>query len=328
MKNTVLVTGGAGYIGSHACKALAAAGYTPVVYDNLSYGHEWAVKWGPLEVGDIGDHARLQTVIRKHQPVAVMHFAAFAYVGESVANPLKYYRNNVAGTLTLIEEMLDAGIDKMVFSSTCATYGIPEEIPIKESHVQQPVNPYGASKLMVERLLRDAGSAHGLRSISLRYFNAGGADPDGEVGESHDPETHLIPLVLDAAIGRRPFITVYGGDYPTVDGTCIRDYIHVSDLAMAHVHALQALESGSESRAYNLGNGQGFSVCEIIEMAEKITGKTITLQWGDRRTGDPPILVGDSSRIRDELGWKPKFERIESIIETAWVWHGLSRPRN
>lgn len=248
----ILVTGGAGYIGSHACKALALAGYTPVAYDNLVYGHESAVKWGPFEKGDISDRKRLDQVIEKHRPAAVMHFAAYAYVGESVDDPGKYYRNNVVGTLTLLEAMRDHSIDQFVFSSTCATYGVPQQMPIAEDHTQQPINPYGASKLMVEQMLRDFGVAHGLRAISLRYFNAAGADPDAEIGEDHDPETHLIPLVLDAAAGRRESIAVFGDDYATPDGTCIRDYIHVTDLASAHVLALQALESGAESNAYNL----------------------------------------------------------------------------
>lgn len=296
----ILVTGGAGYIGSHACKALAKAGHTPITYDNLVYGHRWAVKWGPLEEGDIADRDRLSEVIAKYQPVAVMHFAAYAYVGESVQDPGKYYRNNVAGTLTLLEVMRDLGIDKFIFSSTCATYGIPESVPIREDHPQRPINPYGASKLMIERMLQDFDVAHGLRSISLRYFNAAGADPDGEIGEAHDPETHLIPLVLDAAAGKRTAITVFGDDYETPDGTCIRDYIHVADLADAHVLALKALEDGAKTTAYNLGNGHGFSVKEVIETAERVAGKTVPVEIGQRRPGDPAKLVGDSTRIRSE----------------------------
>ena len=229
----ILVTGGAGYIGSHACKALAKAGYTPIAYDNLVYGHEWAVKWGPFEQGDILDRKRLDEVIKKYRPAAIMHFAAFAYVGESVEQPGKYYRNNVTGSLTLLEAMRDHGVPYIIFSSTCATYGEPEQIPIPENHKQSPINPYGHSKLMIEQMLSDFDVAHGIRSVSLRYFNAAGADPDGETGEDHDPETHLIPLVLDAAIGKRPSITIFGDDYDTPDGTCIRDYIHVTDLASA-----------------------------------------------------------------------------------------------
>lgn len=324
MSNTrsVLVTGGAGYIGSHACKALAKAGYTPVSYDNLVYGHEAAVKWGPLEVGDILDRARLDEVIQRYHPAAVMHFAAFAYVGESVENPAKYYRNNVVGSLNLVEACQSQGIDKFVFSSTCATYGVPAEIPMTESHPQQPVNPYGQSKLMIEQILKDFDHAYGLRSISLRYFNAAGADPDGETGEEHEPETHLIPLVLDAAAGKRPHITIYGDDYDTSDGTCIRDYIHVSDLADAHVLALDVLEQGAPSAAYNLGNGNGFSVLEVIESARKVTGIDITAQYGERRAGDPAKLIADAGLIRSELGWQPGYPDIETIIQTAWDWHG------
>ena len=317
----VLVTGGAGYIGSHACKALAQAGYTPVAYDNLVYGHEWAVKWGPLEVADIADRARLDDVIAKYEPSAVMHFAAYAYVGESVDNPLKYYRNNMAGSLTLLEAMRDNDINKIIFSSTCATYGNPLVVPIAEDHPQNPINPYGASKLMVEQMLADAGSAHGLRSIALRYFNAAGADPDCEIGEEHDPETHLIPLVLDAVVGKRSHVTVFGDDYDTPDGTCIRDYIHVTDLAQAHVMALQSLLNGTVSKVYNLGNGQGFSVKEVIEMAERVAGREIPVEMGERRPGDPPVLIGNAGKIINELGWQPRFAGLEQIIETAWRWH-------
>ena len=317
----VLVTGGAGYIGSHACKALAQAGYTPVAYDNLVYGHEWAVKWGPLEVADIADRARLDDVIAKYEPSAVMHFAAYAYVGESVDNPLKYYRNNMAGSLTLLEAMRDNDINKIIFSSTCATYGNPLVVPIAEDHPQNPINPYGASKLMVEQMLADAGSAHGLRSIALRYFNAAGADPDCEIGEEHDPETHLIPLVLDAVVGKRSHVTVFGDDYDTPDGTCIRDYIHVTDLAQAHVMALQSLPNWPVSKAYNLGNGQGFSVKEVIEMAERVAGREIPVEMGERRPGDPPVLIGNAGKIINELGWKPRFAGLEQIIETAWRWY-------
>jgi len=325
---TVLVTGGAGYIGSHACKALAAAGYRPVSYDNLVYGHRWAVRWGPLEVGDIGDRARLEEVIAQYRPAAVMHFAGYAYVGESVQDPGKYYRNNAAGTLTLLEAMRDGGIGRLIFSSTCSTYGVPEQIPITEDHPQRPINPYGASKLMIERMLQDFGAAHGLRSVALRYFNAAGADPDGETGESHDPETHLIPLVLDAAAGRRPAITVFGEDYDTPDGTCIRDYIHVTDLADAHVLALQALERGASSTAYNLGNGTGFSVREVIERAERVTGRSIPVEIGPRRDGDPPRLIGDARRIRHELGWTPRYADLDAILATAWRWHQRGEDRD
>ena len=317
----ILVTGGAGYIGSHACKALAEAGYTPVSYDNLVYGHRWAVRWGPLEEGDINDRARLDVVLAQYQPAAVMHFAAYAYVGESVQEPGKYYRNNVAGTLTLLEALRDHSISRIIFSSTCATYGVPERTPIGEQHPLRPINPYGASKLMIERMLTDFDTAHGLKSIALRYFNAAGADPDAEIGEAHDPETHLIPLVLDAAAGMRPAITIHGDDYATPDGTCIRDYIHVTDLAQAHVLALQALERGAESTVYNLGNGQGFSVRQVIDRAEADTGKPIPVAIGPRRPGDPPRLVGDATRIRRDLGWQPQYADLDTILSTAWRWH-------
>ncbi len=317
----ILVTGGAGYIGSHACKALAAAGYTPITYDNLVYGHPWAVKWGPLEKGDILDRTRLDEVITTYRPEAVMHFAAYAYVGESVENPGKYYRNNVTGALTLLEVMRDHRIDKFIFSSTCATYGVPKEMPISEDHSQFPINPYGNSKLMVEQILKDFHLAHGIRSISLRYFNAAGADADSEIGEKHDPETHLIPLILDAATGKRSHITIFGDDYDTPDGTCIRDYIHVTDIAAAHILALEKLGSQDGACAYNLGNGKGFSVKEVIDTARKVTECDIPTQIGLRRAGDPPRLVGDSTRIRNELGWEPVFSDLTSIIETAWKWH-------
>lgn len=321
---TVLVTGGAGYIGSHACKALAHAGYLPVSYDSLEHGHAEAVRWGPLEQGNIADRARLDEVITRHRPLAVMHFAAYAYVGESVSDPGKYYRNNVAGSLTLLEALRDHGIAACIFSSTCATYGVPQRLPLTEDHPQQPINPYGASKLMVERMLGDFDAAHGLRSISLRYFNAAGADPEGETGESHDPETHLIPLVLDAAAGTRPSVTVYGSDYDTADGTCIRDYIHVSDLADAHVLAMRALLDGAKTTAYNLGNGAGFSVHEVIDCARRVTGRDIAVAEGARRPGDPAVLVGDAHRIRTELGWSPRLADLEAIIATAWRWHQRS----
>ena len=319
--STVLVTGGAGYIGSHACKALAIAGFTPVAYDNLEHGHAEAVRWGPLELGDLADRARLDAVIAQHRPVAAMHFAAYAYVGESVTDPGKYYRNNVVGSLSLLEALRDHGIRACVFSSTCATYGVPQQLPLTEDHPQQPINPYGASKRMVERMLADFDAAHGLRSMSLRYFNAAGADPDGETGEGHDPETHLIPLVLDAAAGKRPHITVFGTDYATPDGTCVRDYIHVSDLADAHVLALRALLEGAATTAYNLGNGQGFSVREVIDCAQRVTGREVPAVLGPRRAGDPPTLVGDATRIRRELGWSPRLADLDTIIATAWRWH-------
>lgn len=317
----VLVTGGAGYIGSHACKALARAGYTPISYDNFAYGHHWAVRWGPLETGDISDRERLDIVFEKYQPHAVMHFASYTNVGESVRNPQKYYRNNVVGTLTLLEAMHVHGVDKVIFSSTCATYGIPRSMTIAEDHPQKPINPYGVSKLMIEQIMHDFDRAYGLRSICLRYFNAAGADIDGEIGEVHDPETHLIPLLLDVAVGMRPAITVFGNDYETRDGTCIRDYIHVTDLANAHVLALQSLEAGSRSTAYNLANGRGFSVTEVIGTVEAVTKKRVPTIIGTRRRGDPAQLVGDATKAKTELGWFPEYQSLNTIIETAWRWH-------
>lgn len=320
-KKNVLVTGGAGYIGSHACKALAQAGYTPVTFDNLVYGHEWAVKWGPLERGDILDRARLDAVLEHYQPIAIMHFAAFAYVGESVTDPGKYYRNNVGGSLTLIEAARDHNVQKIVFSSTCATYGTPDQLPITEDTPQRPINPYGATKLMVERILADFSAAHDIDYIALRYFNAAGADPDNMIGEDHDPETHLIPLVLDAASGRRPNVTIFGTDYETPDGTCVRDYIHVSDLADAHVRALEALIEGTPSQVFNLGLGFGFSVLDVVHAVEAVTGLKVPVVHGARRAGDPAALVSDPSKANDVLGWQPTHRDLEEIVATAWGWH-------
>jgi len=317
----VLVTGGAGYIGSHACKVLALAGHEPIVYDNLVNGHRWAVQWGPLEVGDISNSDQLDVAFKTYKPDAVMHFAAYAYVGESVSDPSKYYRNNVVGSLTLLEATRKYQVDKLVFSSTCATYGIPHSLLIDENHPQFPINPYGRSKLMVEQVLRDFDQAYSLRSISLRYFNAAGADPDGDIGECHDPETHLIPLALDAASGDGPPLTVYGDDYGTPDGTCIRDYIHVQDLARAHVMALEALNQGSSTTAYNLANGKGFSVREVLHTVDQVTKLAVPRIVGPRREGDPASLVGDAKKIGEELGWHPRYHDLKQIIETAWHWH-------
>jgi UDP-arabinose 4-epimerase len=317
----VLVTGGAGYVGSHACKALAAAGYLPVAFDNLVRGHRWAVRWGPFVQGDIRDRAALESALDAHKPVAVMHFAAFAYVGESMTDPAKYYGNNVAGTLTLLEAMHSRAVGQMVFSSSCATYGHPQSPRIAEDHPQNPINPYGASKLMAEQMLHDFGAAHGLRSIRLRYFNAAGADPSGEIGECHEPETHLIPLLLDAAAGVGPEVTIFGDQHGTPDGTCIRDYVHVSDIADAHVLALQALQGGHAGRAYNLGNGQGFSVASVVDIVRSETGRALTPKMGASRPGDPGCLVGDSSAIRKELGWRPRYPDLPTIVRTAWQWH-------
>ena len=317
----VLVTGGAGYIGAHTCKALAAAGYTPVVYDNLVRGHKKYARWGPFEYGDILDRFRLDKVIGKHRPQAVLHFAAFAYVGESLADPGKYYRNNVAGSLTLLEAVRDHGIPNFVFSSSCAVYGAPVELPITEETPTLPISPYGTSKLMVEQMLRDFRGAHGLSWIALRYFNAAGADPDGELGEDHDPETRLVPLVLEAAMGRRDRFAVFGTDYDTPDGTCIRDYIHVSDLADAHVRALKGLESGVPSQPLNLGTGTGASVRQVIQTVERVTGLAVPVEEMSRREGDPAVLISDASRARTVLGWEPALPDLNDIVETAWHWH-------
>jgi UDP-arabinose 4-epimerase len=319
-RGNIIVTGGAGYIGSHTCKALAEAGFLPIAYDNLSFGHEWAVRWGPLERGDILDQERLNQVLETYNPSAVVHFAAHAYVGESVGQPAKYYRNNVVGSLNLLEAMHAHGLKQIVFSSTCAIYGSPQRIPIPEEHPQSPINPYGASKLMIERMLADFGAAYGMNSVSLRYFNAAGADPDGEIGEDHDPETHLIPLVLEAASGKRPHITIYGTDYDTPDGTCIRDYVHVTDLAQAHVLALISLQGIRGSLSYNLGTGQGFSVREVVRTGHAVTGRNIVVKEGSRRLGDPSRLVADSARAKRELGWTPQYGKLEPVIATAWDW--------
>lgn len=317
----VLVTGGAGYIGSHAVRALKQADDEVVVFDNLIYGHKELAQGEPLVVGDLRDEALLRKVFSEHRFDAVMHFAAYAYVGESVQNPAKYYRNNVAATLNLLDAMREAKVNLFIFSSTCATYGEPKEIPIPETHPQNPINPYGASKLMVERILQDYDRAYGLKYVSLRYFNAAGADEAGDIGEDHDPETHLIPLTLDAALGRRPHVTIYGADYDTPDGTCVRDYIHVSDLAQAHLLGLRYLANGGKSDAFNLGNGNGFSVREVIETAEKVTGKAIRVVEGERRAGDPARLVGCAEKAKAILGWEPRFAELETIVATAWKWH-------
>jgi len=300
---------------------LSRLGFTPIVFDNLSHGHEDSVRWGPLERGDILDRARLDEVIAAHQPAAIMHFAAFIAVGESVADPGKYYRNNVGGSLNLMEAARDAKIGALVFSSTAAVYGIPDTVPIPESAAKQPINPYGESKWMVECMLRDFGAAHGLKSTALRYFNAAGADPDGETGERHDPETHLIPLTLDAAAGTGKPLTVFGEDYHTVDGTCIRDYIHVADLAEAHVAALQALLGGAESSAYNLGTGTGFTVRQVIEAVEMVTGRSVPHSFGPRRAGDPAALVADPTAANRDLSWRPGMSDLQSIVASAWAWH-------
>jgi UDP-arabinose 4-epimerase len=320
VKKTILVTGGAGFVGSHACKALARAGYVPVTLDNLERGHRWAVKWGPLEEADLRNERDLKRVFAAWKPWAVMHFAAYAYVGESVVEPEKYYDNNIGGTAKLLAACAAANCRNIVFSSTCATYGIPAKLPLTEEAPQYPINPYGYSKLVVERLLQDAEAAHGIRHVALRYFNAAGADPEGELGELHQPESHLIPLVLFAALGCRPSIKVFGDDYPTPDGTCIRDYIHVSDLADAHVAAIDWLAAGNPSQVFNLGNGQGFSVSEVVRVSKQVTGHPITAEMYPRRAGDPPVLISDSTKAKTMLGWVPKFARLDQQIDHAWQW--------
>jgi UDP-arabinose 4-epimerase len=320
MAQSILVTGGAGYIGSHACKALAAGGYVPVTYDNLSRGHRHAVRWGPLVEGDIADREVVTAVLKTHQVSAVMHFAAFAYVGESTSNPALYYRNNVAGTLALLDAMREAGVNRIVFSSTCATYGLPDAVPIRETTPQHPVNPYGETKLAIERLLNWYDAAYGLRSVALRYFNAAGADRGGEIGEEHDPETHLIPLVLRAALGSAPPISIFGTDYPTTDGTAIRDYVHVDDLAAAHIRAIQHLSEGGESAAVNLATGNGYSVREIIAAVERAVGHPVPQREAPRRDGDPPALIADASLAASLLGWRAECSDLDTIIRTALAW--------
>lgn len=327
MKSKILVTGGAGYIGSHTCKALSRAGYRPVVYDNLCNGHEDFVQWGDLIRGDLNDIETLEKAIETHSPSAIMHFAAFAYVGESVDDPLKYYANNVAGTLSLLKAMQKNSVSTIIFSSTCALYGIPDEVPISEHEKKRPINPYGKSKLMIEDILEDCGRAYGLKHVSLRYFNAAGADPDLDVGEDHYPETHLVPRVIMAATGAIDELAVYGNDYDTHDGTCIRDYIHVSDLAGAHVNALKYLEAGGPSEAFNLGTGCGASVAEIIQCVDRIAGRKTRYRIDARRPGDPAVLIANYSRARQTLGWEPRNSTVENIIETAWKWHHKRFPR-
>lgn len=320
---TILVTGGAGYIGSHTVRALLAQGYQPIVLDNLSNGHRAIaaeVLQVPLIVGDTRDRALLDRLFAEHPIQAVIHFAASIEVGESVRDPGNFYANNVSGSLTLLQAMVAAGCQQLVFSSTCATYGLPQVIPIPEDHPQAPINPYGRSKWMVEQFLQDFQAAYGLRSVIFRYFNAAGADPQGDLGEAHDPETHLIPLVLEAAAGQRPSIQVYGTDYPTPDGTCIRDYIHVCDLADAHVRGLTYLADGGATTAFNLGNGNGFSVKEVIATAERVTQRSIPVQLSDRRPGDAIALVGSSDKARQVLGWEPQFPSLETMIQHAWQW--------
>jgi UDP-arabinose 4-epimerase len=317
----VLVTGGAGYVGSHACRALSEAGLTPVTYDNLSHGFRALVRYGPFEEGDILDAPRLVEVMSRYEPVAVMHFAALAYVGESVEMPLEYYRNNFAGALSLLEAMRRCGIDKFVFSSTCAVYGTPETQPMPETLPLSPINPYGRSKLMVEQALADASAAYGLRSVSLRYFNASGAHPSGEIGELHEPETHLIPRALMAANDEIDAIEIFGRDYATPDGTAIRDYIHVCDLAGAHVAALHYLEGGGKTVALNLGTGRGHSVREILDSVARVTGREPPSRIAARRPGDPPMLVANAALAAHVLGFMPGWTEIDRVVASAWQWH-------
>ena len=325
------MTGGAGYIGSHTVKALVEAGHHVVVFDDLSTGHRASVAGVPFVQGDVTRREDLLDALKRYSIDAVMHFAAKSLVGESMQDPAKYYVNNVAGGVTLLEALREAGVETIIFSSTAAVYGEPESIPIPEEHPLRPTSVYGRTKLMFEQMLEDYRRVYGLRYAALRYFNAAGADPGGQIGEDHDPETHLIPIVLQAALGQREAVTIFGTDYDTPDGTCIRDYIHVTDLADAHVLALEALKAGGPGGVYNLGNGNGFSVRQVIEAAERVVGAKIPVKEGDRRAGDPAVLVASSEKARRELGWKPRFTDLDEIVRTAWQWHrshpnGYARP--
>lgn len=325
----VLVTGGAGYIGSHTCKLLKGSGHEPVVFDNLSTGNRALVRFGPMHHGDINDAHALRKVFAAERPEAVIHFAASAYVGESMRVPLTYYRNNITGTLNLLDTMADAGVMKLVFSSSCATYGEPSVMPIREDAAQVPINPYGESKLFGETMMKAMAATGALDCIALRYFNASGADPEGEIGELHDPETHIIPLVLSALAGHESNFAILGDDYDTPDGTCIRDYLHVNDLASAHLAALQKLTGGPGFDAFNLGTGRGLSVREVVTAAERVTGRTLNVRVGPRRPGDPPSLVADPSKAQEALGWTPKHSDISTILSTAWNWmHAANNPFN
>jgi UDP-glucose-4-epimerase GalE len=321
MTKKILVTGGAGYIGSHTCKLLHKKGYVPVVLDSLVHGHRSFVKWGPFYHGNLHDQSLLQEIFELHQPAAVIHFAAFAYVGESVSHPAKYYENNVGGTLSLLAAMRQQGCKNIVFSSSCAVYGIPTFLPLTEEHRRMPISPYGRSKLMIEEILQDYDKAYNIKSVSLRYFNAAGADAEGFLGEDHSPETHLIPLTISAALGHIDKIEVYGTDYQTADGTAVRDYIHVDDLAAAHILSLEYLDVQGNSNVFNLGTGKGFGVNEIIKIVGKVSGREITVRYGERRAGDPPVLIADAFRANELLGWHASFSDIETIISSAWNWH-------
>ncbi|MDD4004278.1 MAG: UDP-glucose 4-epimerase GalE [Elusimicrobiaceae bacterium] len=319
--NWILVAGGAGYIGSHVAKELTRHGVQTLTLDNFVRGHRELARWGAVEECDLADKTRLREIFEKYRIAAVFHLCAFTYVGESGQNPAMYYENNVGNTINLLNAMAEGGVQRFVFSSTCSTYGEPLEIPITETHPQNPVNVYARTKLMVETMLKDYERAYGMKHVNLRYFNAAGADEAAETGEWHEPETHLIPLILDAAAGLRKEITIFGTDYPTPDGTCVRDYIHVTDLARAHLLALDYLEKGGASDAFNLGNGKGFSVREVIKATEKVTGRTIAVKETGRRAGDPARLIGSSAKAKKMLGWEPRYPELEKIIETAWRWH-------
>jgi UDP-glucose 4-epimerase len=322
----ILVAGGAGYIGSHTCLDLFTKGYKPIVYDNLSNGHAEFVKWGPLEKGDIRDRSKIDETLRKYRPSAIVHFAAAIEVGESVRDPGGFYDNNVVGTITLLRAAQAAGIDKFVFSSTCATYGVPSSLPMNEAHPQFPINPYGRSKLIVEQILKDLDLYQGFRSVILRYFNAAGADIEGRIGEWHSPETHAIPIAIETALGRRPYFQVLGTDYDTRDGSCIRDFVHVLDLADAHTRAVQHLLNNGTSHALNLGTGHGTTVKELLEAVKHASGKNFEAKYGPRREGDSPALVADNSLARRTIGWSPRHD-LKSIIDTAWNWHSNHLPK-
>jgi UDP-arabinose 4-epimerase len=325
---TILVSGGAGFVGSHTCKTLAAEGFMPVTFDDLSRGHADFVRWGPLVKGDILDTTALTAAFEQYRPRAVIHFAALAYVGESMSRPLAYYRINVAGLVNVLDVMLRYGVQTIVFSSSCATYGIPDRLPIAENAPQHPINPYGRSKLLGEQILADARAAEGLRVAMLRYFNAAGADPEGELVERHNPETHLIPLAIDAATGHGPPLQIFGADYPTADGTCERDFIHVSDLAAAHVEALRYLNAGNSSLILNLGTGRASSIRSVISAVEDITARVVPVTYAGRRPGDPPVLVADASLARSLIGFRPRLSNLNAIVATAWrarVRHACDR---
>ncbi|NEP61948.1 MAG: UDP-glucose 4-epimerase GalE [Symploca sp. SIO2G7] len=324
LQETILVTGGAGYIGSHTVLALLRTGYDVVILDNLEYGHRELVEnvlKVPLIVGDINDRSTLDQLFATYNITAVMHFAAYIAVGESVKDPAKYYRNNVGGTLTLLEAMVAANVKRIVFASTCSIYGMPQQVPMTEEHPIAPINPYAMTKRMAEQILFDFDRAYNLRSVVFRFFNASGANPEGLMGEDRNPETHLIPLVLLTALGKRESISIWGTDYPTPDGTCLRDYIHVSDLANAYLLGLKYLSAGGKSEAFNLGNGNGFSVKQVIETASSVTGREIKVVECDRRAGDPPVLVGSSEKVRKLLGWYPQYPEVNDIVLHAWQWH-------